>query len=604
MTQKKTRKKPISKASMKAGRKQDPTAKPKRRWKRITLWVAVGLVVAMLATAGGFYLWFRAQVGASNERVDPEIIEALAEPTSTTRVASGTDITAAPDAPSGMNIVLIGSDTRSSTGKGGRSDTIILVHVDPDQEYLSMLSIPRDLRVVVPGHGNQKINAAYAYGGAALLIRTVQSSLGVDLDHYVRVDFNAFKDITDTLGGVYIDVDRKYSDGKIRLEPGYQLLDGLNALRFCRTRHDSNYDFGRMERQQRYLSAVRDQAMGWNLILKLPSLIEATFANVDTDLSANEIIELAYWAVKLEGGRTKRITLVARTGTIAGGSYVLASEKQIAAVVTDFLTPPTEIETIAEPGDWPPEYLWAELDPVDLTGISVNVSNDTGRTGQGALAAVRLADLGASVDGLWTAEDPPSDTTEVLYPSGGAESARLVADALGIKTTRQTSTVDKVSVTLGPFYTIHPSQLQEATFESAPNRQAWKTLTGKVDFPLVAPAFIPAACKYSYQRAHSIQTGGDDHPAVRVGYRYSGRDQYLGIGQTTWLDAPLASPGVDVEGHGTTFTVVGTSTKVDRVWWIQDGVLHWVSNTLRYELTGEKLLAVAMSCVAVPTAQE
>ena len=273
------------------------------RWSRASLWIGISLVVVVLACAGGLYLWYQNEVSSSNARVAPEVLRALGE-----GIASAADASASaapttterpPDPPSGMSLVLIGSDTRASDGKGGRSDTIILVHVDPEADFLSMLSIPRDLRVNIPDRGYGKINAAYAYGGPALLIRTVQS-LGVDLDHYAEVDFSAFKEITNTLGGVYVDVDRYYDDGAIVLSPGYQLLDGQNALRFCRTRHDKNIDFGRMARQQRFLSAVREQALGWDLAFRLPSLIADVFDNVDTDLTAEEILSLAYWVVKLE----------------------------------------------------------------------------------------------------------------------------------------------------------------------------------------------------------------------------------------------------------------------------------------------------------------
>ncbi len=122
-----------------------------------------------------------------------------------------------------MNIVLLGYDLRaegSTEVTEGRSDVIILVHIDPEKGFLSLLSVPRDLRVEVEGYGHRKINAAYAYGGGALLIRTIQDRLGVDLDHYIAVNLEAFKAITDALGGVYMDVDRGYNDGKIDFEPG------------------------------------------------------------------------------------------------------------------------------------------------------------------------------------------------------------------------------------------------------------------------------------------------------------------------------------------------------------------------------------------------
>ena len=331
-------------------KKQPP--KPRRRRGRIALWTILGLFVALLAAAGGFYLWYQSEVGSSNARVDPDVVAALDEDATSTTLSGGapsttlrppTTTVTIPEAPGSMNLVLLGSDTRSTNGKGGRSDSIILVHVDTQNDFLSMLSIPRDLRVKIPGRGYNKINAAYAYGGAALVIRTVQSVMGIDLDHYAETDFNGFKEITNALGGVYVDVDRTYDDGKIQLQPGYQLLDGQNALRFCRTRHDKNIDFGRMQRQQRFLTAVREQAIGWNLALKLPSLISSTFGNVDTDLSANEVLKLAWWGVKLDDSRIKMASIITSTGTLKGVSYVLATDKQIASAVKDFLTPPAAL---------------------------------------------------------------------------------------------------------------------------------------------------------------------------------------------------------------------------------------------------------------------
>ena len=472
-----------------------------RRVWQIVLWTSLGLVIALSVAAGGFYLWYRSEVAASNARVDPDVIAALEEPVTATTVAPLT-------APDSMNIVLLGSDTRSTDGRGGRSDTIILVHIDTRNDFLSMLSLPRDLRVKIPERGYNKINAAYAYGGPALLIRTVQSAMGVDLDHYAETDFNGFKAITDSLGGVYLDVDRTYDDGKIQLAPGYQLLDGQNALRFCRTRHDKNIDFGRMQRQQRFITAVREQAMGWNLAFKMPTLISSTFANVDTDLSANDLIKLAWWAVGLDGSRMKMATLITSTGTIDGISFVLATEGQLTSAIDDFLTPP----------DTTPEDQQTDLEAAsseELLEAAQRLLPDNGRT---------------QLDG-----------------------------------------------------------------------SAWRNLADAAGFSLVAPTYLPPKCKYSYQRSYNIQVDGSAIPAVRVGYRLGTKDQYLGVGETTWLEAPLAVPGQRVAMDSAIFTIVGTNTKTDHIWWVEDGVLCWVANTLMYELSKEQLLAVAMSTAPVLT---
>jgi polyisoprenyl-teichoic acid--peptidoglycan teichoic acid transferase len=580
----------------------------KIHWKRVAIWGLVGFFLVLIISGGAFYLWFRSQVGAANADVDPAIIQALEDPaagsngsTSGSSYGGPTDTAAGPGTPSGSNIVLLGADKlESEEGKAGRSDTVMLVHIDPENDFLSVLSVPRDLKVNVPGHGTQKMNAAYTYGGAALVIRTVQDELGVDLDHYVEMDFNAFKDITDTLGGVYLDVDRRYDDGKIQFAPGYQLLDGLNALRFVRTRHDTNLDFGRMQRQQRFLSALREQAMGWNLPLKLPGLIESLFSNVKTDLTANEILKLAYWAVRLDDDRVKMASIVADIETVDGVSYVLASDKEISSAVEAFLTPPqTADKEPASSGDQvePPA---ATLKVVELTGASVDLINRSSRTGQAALAAVWLSRLGAAVKSARDTTKHALEGTEVAYPWGGQAEAQMVAEALGIETLREVPSLDRVTVTLGMSYALSAEQLAAEIARPSPDTDRWSGFAREVAFPLMAPSYIPASCTYSYYRAYDISVGNGSKPALKVGYRYGVEDQYLSVNAADWLDAPLASAGEEVQGNGVVFTVVGTSAKPERVWWKKDGVLYWVSNTLLYELSKEDLLAVALSVVSVP----
>jgi hypothetical protein len=444
------------------------------------------------------------------------------------------------------------------------------------------------------------MNAAYTFGGAALVIRTVQDELGLNLDHYVELDFNAFKEITDALGGVYLDVDRQYDDGKIQFAPGYQLMDGLNALRFVRTRHDTNIDFGRMQRQQLFLSALREQAMSWDLPFKLPGLIERLFSNVKTDLTANEILKLAYWATKLDGDRMKMTTIVANIETVDGVSYVLASDEEIDAAAAGFLTPPPasadeDEDSMDDEAALPP----ARLKPADLTGTWVDIINRSGRTGQAALAAAWVSRLGARVNSARSIPDRVLDGSEVAYPPGTRADAELVAGALGIDTLREVSLLRRPTVTLGKTYAIS-LQSDIAAAQPDPGVVQWSGLAQEISFPLLAPSFLPATCSYSYQRAYVITVGGGTEPAYRVGYKFGNEDQYLCLNGTTWLDAPLASGGQEIEADGTVFTIVGSSTKTDRVWWTKNGVLYWVGNTLLYELNKEDLLAVALSAVQIP----
>lgn len=321
------------------------------RWGRIALWAGIGLFVLVAAVLGGSYLWFRGEVAGANNRVSEEIRAAL-EATPPGEAA----MTEHMEPPSGMNLLLLGSDRRDDDPSlSARSDTIMVVHIDPDLDFLSILSLPRDLRVEIEGHGQNKLNTAYTFGGPALTIKTVQGLTGLDIDHYLEIGFSAFEDITDSLGGVYVDVDRPYFNAstayeKIDIAAGYQLMNGADALDYVRFRHDRNADLGRMARQQRFVVAVREQAMGWNLPFKLPGLVSALFDNLVTDLGANDILKLAYWGVRLDGDRIRQITVMGETEWVDGRSYVVLEEGVLEKAVARLLAMPGDETEVASTG--------------------------------------------------------------------------------------------------------------------------------------------------------------------------------------------------------------------------------------------------------------
>ncbi len=596
----------------------DTEGRPKKRWKRILLWSVVGLILVVLAIAGGSYLWFRGEVVASNNRVDPQVKTVLTAKPSSTLVSVTVDV---PASPSAMNILVLGSDHRAqTTEKYGRSDTIIVVHVDPGNNYLSVMSIPRDLRVSIPGHGKDKINAAYAYGGPALTIQTVEQLTGVDINHYMEVDFQTFQDITDALGGVYVDVDRRYYNDNpqwelIKLAPGYQLLNGSEALDYVRFRHDLNNDFGRMERQQRFMAALREQAMGWNLPFKLPGLISALFKNISTDLGTTDILKLAYWGIRLDGNRIRQVSIVAGTEMIGDASYVVASNTTIANAVENFLTVPAAYSVgssstaTTNGSSSSSNATTTTVTKIDLTGIEIDVLNANGRTGEGAAASAWLASLGAKVINVGTADTSSLKVTKVSYPSGQSSNAHLVADAVGTDSINRTSTVARVTLSLGEDFALPAGFALPPGPDTIPNSGEWKALAKIVPFAVQGPAFLPTDLKYTDRMpqtgpTYDIDTGGGTKPAFRMIYRLrqdgQKTDQYMGITETTWVDAPAASKGTQVQHDGVTFTIVGTNQKVDHIWWKQDGVLYWVSNTLSYLVSKNELLAVAESMITIP----
>ena len=577
----------------------------------MVVWTLVGLFVLLAVGIGSSYLWYRHQVAGANDRVTPEIRVALTDKPSSTLVT-----VPVPASPSAMNLLVLGSDMREGEeGWASRSDTIMLVHIDPDQDYLSILSFPRDLKVDVPGYGFNKLNYSFAVGGAALTIKTLEQLTGVDIDHYLEVDFNAFKDITDSLGGVYVDVDQRYYNDNpefelIKLAPGYQLLKGDDALDYVRYRHDLNLDFGRMERQQTFLTAMREQAMGWDLPLKLPGLVGAMFSNVTTDLSANDFIRLAYWGVKLDGERMRRIAVVGDAREEDGVSYVFVDEHGIANAVTDFLTIPGTGTATATEGTGTSSTTTTTLAKTDLAGVEVDVLNANGRSGEAAAAGAWLSSLGATVVATGNA-GRSEEKTSVEYPSGRSDEAESVAAALDAEVERSDS-VERVTVILGDDFSLPEDHALPPGPDTVPAARGWKTIAGSVPFAVQAPAHLPQDY-YFVERmppaqegeyTYDIEVGGGSKPAFKMLYRLkqsgSWTDQYMGITETSWLDAPAASEGREVRRGGVTFTIVGTTQKVERIWWKADDTLYWVSNTLFHLLSQEELLAVAESMVRIP----
>lgn len=163
-----------------------------------------------------------------------------------------------------VNILMVGSDSRISAGDPSqwtagaqRTDTIMLLHIPADRDGATVMSIPRDSWVEVPGHGRAKINAAFSWGGPPLMIRTIERLTNVRIDHFVVLDFEGFVEITDALGGVTITVPRASADKFTSIAAGTYTMDGQTALTYVRQRKNlPNGDFDRIKRQQNWIRAV------------------------------------------------------------------------------------------------------------------------------------------------------------------------------------------------------------------------------------------------------------------------------------------------------------------------------------------------------------
>lgn len=189
------------------------------------------------------------------------------------------------------NILLIGSDARGK--ETSRSDTIMIASYNPDTESYKLTSIMRDTYVEIPGHGKNKINAAFAFGGPELLRQTIKENFDVSLQYYSIVDFEGFVRLIDEAfpAGVEVDVEKRMSEGiGVTLEPGVQKLDGQHLLGYVRFRHDAVGDFGRVERQQKVIKEVRKEFASIQTLPKLPKLVGVLTPFINTNMDTGDIL--------------------------------------------------------------------------------------------------------------------------------------------------------------------------------------------------------------------------------------------------------------------------------------------------------------------------
>lgn len=219
-----------------------------------------------------------------------------------------------------INILLIGSDSRAELGKEkyGRSDTVMIATIDNTHKCLKLTSLMRDMDVEIPGYGKHKFNASYSYGGPELLYRTIAGNFGVSLDGYAEVDFKAFKDIVNQVGGVEVELTEQeaqylnntnYINGRKNrnVKAGWNTMNGAQALGYCRIRkvaniNGTNNDQGRTERQRMVMNGIFSKIKTMPMS-KWKNIMDAVMPNITTDISNKEIINYASMIVLM--GTTK-----------------------------------------------------------------------------------------------------------------------------------------------------------------------------------------------------------------------------------------------------------------------------------------------------------
>lgn len=330
----------------------------------------------------------------------------------------------------------------------GRSDTVLIVRFDSTDESLSLLSIPRDTRVEIPGFGTGKINEANRDGGADLAMETASQSLGgLPLDGYIRINTEAFVELVDLVGGVevFVPYPMSYVDRaqqlEIDLEAGWQTLNGSQAQQFAKYRQGKYGDIGRVQRQQALLKALRDRLKDPAVLPHLPDIVRVMQKYIDTDLRWKEIVALARYGLKLDADAFRMVLLPGRFSTFGeyGSSYWIPDNLQQAQVLHQYFDRPF------------PD----NIRPADANApatVSVAIQNATDNPD----ASEKLLDflLERGIEDVYVAQDwsDSHHRTHIIAQQGNLEAAKQLQSILGVGDVRAMSTGDldsDVTIRLG-----------------------------------------------------------------------------------------------------------------------------------------------------------
>jgi polyisoprenyl-teichoic acid--peptidoglycan teichoic acid transferase len=531
----------------------EPPPKPKRYWWRFTLasFLIVAVAAGATATATLLYIDSVAEALSHNNAFGSRIDNFLKEV----------------DGGEPQNILILGSDKRAGAEFAedpGRSDTTILLRLDPDKGAIAVMSIPRDLKVEIPEVGTEKFNAAYTYGGPKLALRVVKELTGLQIHHVVNVDFLGFVQAVYAIGCVYVDVDKRYYHSnvgvpaseqyaEINVQPGYQLLCGKKALQYVRYRH-TDTDLVRSARQQDFISAARQR-------VKADDLVKDVF---------------------IGGGNKDLIEIFTKYTTSD-----INNEKEMLQVLKLFLSVRNaSIKEVHFPAELGPSY-------VTTTPEAMNE------------AVNQFLGVEASGGSRGTLEGEEAEESE----GGGAKDGKKGKKKGKKRAKPKAPPKPKIkSVKPGTDGLVPAREAGELEAETAARRVGGR-------FPIFYPTRLPSGSYYvesnSFEHIvdprvyHLKDDDGNRHAAYRmvVVAELSDGTHYFGVqGVRGWRDPPiLGNPSLTKTINGREFDIYVDGDRVKLVAWHRGENSYWISNDLLQSLTNEQMVGMARSAdVIVP----
>ena len=514
--------------------------KKKRYWWRFSLATLIIVTVTAAATSSAVLLYINsiAKALGHNHHVKVEVEEELE-----LEVDGGEPET----------ILILGSDKRPEFGEEfGRSDTTILLRLNPEKSLISVMSIPRDLETEIPGYGTDKFNAAYAYGGPKLALKVVKELTGLKINHVVNIDFLGFVRAVDAIGCVYTDVDRRYYHSnvgvapeeqyaEINIQPGYQKLCGVKALQYVRYRH-TDTDIVRSARQQNFLSQARQQISPTDLITDNNNLVDILTEYTTSDITkGTTLITLLDLLYESRNSEVSQIHFPA----ILSPTTVTANPDEVKHAVKEFL---------GEAG-YQTQKIEIEEKEKKAERKKKRQEERQQKKGKGKEKKKHKKKPKKHV--------PPGGDELVPASELGEQEGEIVARHVG-----------------GGFPVFYPTRLPEgATFqESNPYEH------------IVDPRVY-----------HLKDKDKERHAAYRmVGVFVPVYEEpnYFGVqGIAGWEDPPiLDEPTEEKTVNGREYSIYTDSGKIKLVAWHRGENTYWISNTLQQSLTNEQMMGIAESC--------